>query len=132
MAENGFSLNRIFSYKDRMNLRFCSYGWITGQRKPVFWHILCNGRLRNVFNVCNVFNTFFSKFASNLKFPKCKDPSLNCDDTGGPLWRTKRIISIPVLAKFFKIIAGQYFLKIFRETFQVWTVASWFIINFSS
>ena len=48
MPEYGFSLTRIFLYKDRI------YDYVLtredmGQRKPVFWNILCseNLKLRN-------------------------------------------------------------------------------------
>ena len=48
MPEYGFSLNRIFPYKDRI------YDYVliredTGQRKPVFWNFLRseNLKLRN-------------------------------------------------------------------------------------
>ena len=44
MPEYGFSLTRIFLYKDRI------YNYVliredTGQRKPVFWNILCSENL---------------------------------------------------------------------------------------
>ena len=39
MAEFGFSLTRIFPYKDRI-LDSVFLREYTGQRKPVFWYIL--------------------------------------------------------------------------------------------
>ena len=39
MPEDGFSLTRVFPYKDRI-VNFVLIGENTSPRKPVFWHIL--------------------------------------------------------------------------------------------
>ena len=44
MPEYGFSLTRIFLYKDRI-YNFVLIREDTGQRKPVFWNILCSENL---------------------------------------------------------------------------------------
>ena len=45
MPEYGFSLTRIFRYKDRI-VDFVLIPESAGQRKPVFWHILRNVYVR--------------------------------------------------------------------------------------
>ena len=58
MLEYGFSLTRVFQYKERIVENFFLIRENLGERKPAFWHILCNETEGN---------SKGSKFIQNIK-----------------------------------------------------------------
>ena len=71
MPEYGFSLAPFFSYKDKI----VDSEENTGQRKPIFWHILCS---------VECFPIFWSKYCKLLE-------SIEIDGNMGTKWVTKTV-----------------------------------------
>ena len=81
MPDYGFSLAPFFSYKDKIvdsEDRIVDSVLIrenTGQRKPIFWHILCS---------VQCFPIFWSKYCKLLE-------SIEIDGNMGTKWVTKTV-----------------------------------------